>query len=238
MSKEYMFSLGKELEKKINSSIKDQLDLIKLCLETSRAILTEYSDTKEVYSNEDEGFRIVYPNRQIGRRMQRIFFYNRYEDVNDKSMFTIQSFVYPLKIEKKEENKFKIFGDFPKVGKLEFNAAVISRLVTIINIIKKDEQSWGDSWVEELMDLLHGKNDFIETTLLFYIVNEFLTFDFGYLRFDKDPKHEAVNHPIFHIDCHLDNRATYKIGLDAEMNISQFLDLIDNGSPVRYINNK
>lgn len=238
MSKEYMFSLGKELEKKINSSIKDQLDLIKLCLETSRAIITEFSDTKEVSSNEDEGFRIVYPNREIGRRMQRIFFYNRYEDVNDKSMFTIQSFVYPLKIVKKEENKFKIFGDFPKVGKLEFNATVISRLVTIINIIKKDEQSWGDSWVEELIDLLHGKNDSIETTLLFYIVNEFLTFDFGYLRFDKDPKHVAVNHPICHIDCHLDKRATYKIGLDTEMNISQFLDLIDNGSSVRYIKNK
>lgn len=113
MSKEYMFSLGKELEKKINSSIKDQLDLIKLCLETSRAIITEWSDTKEVSSNEDEGFRIVYPNREIGRRMQRIFFYNRYED---ESMFTIQSFVYPLKIEKKKKINLKFSVIFLRLG--------------------------------------------------------------------------------------------------------------------------
>lgn len=237
MNKEYMFSLGKELEKKVNSSIKDQLDLIRLCLETSRAILTEYSDTKEVYFEDDEGFRIVYPNRQIGRKLQRVFFYNRYENVNGKSMFTIQTFVYPLKLEKAQD-KFVIFGDFPKVGKVEFNAGVISRLVTLINIIKKDEQSWGDTWVEELMELLHGKDDVIKTDLLFYIVNEFLTFDFGYLRFDNDPKHEGENHPLYHIDCHLDSRATYKIGLDAEMNISKFLDLIDNGSSVRYLKNK
>lgn len=233
MNKEFRFSLGKELEDKVNSSIKNQLDLIRLSLETSRAILTEYSDTEEVFSDKDEGFRIVYPDSEIRRKLQRIFFYNRYKDVNNKSMFTIQSFVYPLKLEKVENNKFEIYFNSPTVGRVEINSEAISLLVSIINSINNEKQSWKEEWMERLIELLDDKDD-----LLFYIVIELLTFDFGYLRFDKDPKHEDINHPLFHIDCHMDNRATYKLGLDAEMNISQFLDLIDNGSSVRYINNR
>lgn len=234
MSNDYKFSLGKGLERYINTSISSQLDLIKICLETSRAILTEYSDTKEIINDEAEGFRIVYPNSS-GRKMQRVFFYNRYEDINGHPMFTIQSFVYPFKLEKLNNNEFKIWCDFSHIGRFEFNAAIISQIITIINIIDNQELTWGDNWVTELMDLLHGSNRTIDTDLLFYIINEFLIFDFGYLRFDNDPKHQAANHPIYHVDSHLDNRATYKFGLHNSLDIPQFLDLLDNSKSIGYI---
>ena len=234
MSKEYRFSLGRALTRYINRSITNQLDLIKICLETSREILTEYSDTNEVGVHDEEGFRIVYPNSS-GRKMQRMFFYNVYEKVNDQPMFTIQSFAFPFKLEKIGENEFKIWCDFSNIGRFEFNSAIISQIVTIINIIDNKDLTWGDTWVEELLDLLHGENRSLDTDLLFYIINELLIFDFGYLRFDNDPKHQGDNHPIYHIDSHLDNRATYKLGLHSALDISKFLNLLDNTTDVGYI---
>ncbi|WP_270615269.1 hypothetical protein [Streptococcus salivarius] len=241
MTKELKFNLGRNLEKLLQSPIRNQLDLIHFSLETVRDIITPNSLTHELdfdTSENEEGFRIVFPDKDNNRCLQRVFFNNRYEDVDGQSMNTIQSFVFPFIIERDEKIGFKVFGNFSMINHFEFNASVISQLVTVINIIDDGELTWGDTWLEELLGLLYGENKTIDTIAIFYIVNELLMFDFAYLRFDNDPKHVGENHPLYHLDTHLDNKGTYKIGLHEKYNISDFVDLLDNGSKISFIEQK
>lgn len=235
MSKEFSFYLGKSLANFLRKPIKSQLDLVKLSLKTAQEIITPNSDTKVIKDTKDihcEGFRIVYPNSSK-EKLQRIFFLNRYPNYREKEMYTIQSFVFPFKLEKTKLEEIKIWYSLPSI-RIEMDAATISQITTLINIIDSQE-TWGDTWVEELMDLLYGKNRNIKTHEIFYIVNEFLTFDFGYLRFDNDPEHEEENHPRYHIDVHMNNKATYKLGFYETVNIKEFIELLDNNSQIRFI---
>ncbi len=232
MSKEFSFYLGKSLASELRKPIRSQLDLVKLSLKTAEQIITPNSGTKEVEDKNCEGFRIVYPNL-ANEKSQRIFFLNSYPDYQEKEMYTIQSFVFPFKLEKTESEEIKIWYSLPS-NRIEMNAATISQITTLINIIDSQE-TWGDTWVEELLDLLYGRNRDIETQEIFYIVNEFLTFDFGYLRFDNDPKYEKENHPRYHIDVHMNNKATYKLGFHEAVNMKEFIELLDNNSLVRFI---
>ena len=233
MLSEYKFSLGRYLERRLKNRIKNQIDLIKLCLESSREILVS-NDTKEVFRDKDEGFRIVYPN-QSGERMQRAFFLNKRNDYNSQPMYTIHTFVYPFKINKETDGSFKILANFSNIDAFEINSQSISQIMSLVNIIDKEELTWGDTWVEELMDLLFGKGSYPATDQLFYIINELLLFDFGYLRFDNDPEHEGQNHPKYHIDNHINNKATFKLGLKNSMGISELINLLDNSTTVKYI---
>lgn len=235
MSREFSFYLGKSLTRFLKKPIRNQLDIIRLLLETVREIITPNSDTKEIDiksdNDFDEGFRIVYPERSK-QKIQRLFLINKYPDYTEKEMYTIQSFVFPFSL-KTESDEIKAIYSSSSLS-LEFDHAILSQVLSIINIIDEGELTWGDTWVEELMKLLYGDIS-ISTDKIFYLVNELLTFDFGYLRFDNDPKSEGDNHPRYHIDTHMDNRATFKIGFHNKIEIQEFIDLLDNSSKVRYI---
>ncbi len=55
------------------------------------------------------------------------------------------------------------------------------------------------------------------------------------MRFDNDPEHESENHPRYHIDIHLDNKATYKLGVYDILSTNEFIDLLNNNAKVRFI---
>ncbi|HEM5962993.1 TPA: hypothetical protein U2B31_000660 [Streptococcus suis] len=167
-------------------------------------------------------------------RLQRIFFCNKYPDFEGLPMYTIQTFVFPFKIVKNEDDEFNLFYNSSSIN-IEFDAAVISNVLTVINIIDDEELTWGDTWVEELMELLHGKNKVVDTEDIFYIVNDFLTFDFGYLRFDNDPEHEKPGHPIYHLDICMNNKASFKLGLYNKLKINEFKGLLDNTSDILFL---
>lgn len=237
MAKEYSFYLGKSLEKLLKNPIKNQLDLVRLILRTAQEIINPVSDTREIkdekFVEKDEGFRIVYPDLPK-EKLQRIFFWNKYPDFKALPMYTIQTSVFPFKIVKNEYDDLKLFYNSSSI-KIEFDAAVISIVLTVINIIDNKELTWGDTWVEELMDLLHGKNKVVDTEDIFYIVNDFLTFDFGYLRFDNDPEHEKSGHPIYHLDICMNNKASFKLGLYDKLKINEFKGLLDNTSDIFFL---
>lgn len=224
MDREFSFYLGKHLTKVLEKTLRNQLDLIQLILETATEIINPRLDTKKIrkYGNvTEEGIRIIYPAASK-EKIQRIFFFNKYPEYNGKSMYTIQSLVFPFKItENTSDGEMKIWYRSLTVN-IEFDSRVISQIKTVINIINDQELTWGDTWIYELLNLLHGS--MIDGEKLFYIVNEFLTFDFGYLRFDNDPEHESENHPRYHIDIHLDNKATYKLGVYDILSTNEFIE--------------
>ncbi|HDH4246564.1 TPA: hypothetical protein PI220_002622 [Staphylococcus aureus] len=175
-------------------------------------------------------FVIVKPN-QPNEKIQRIFFYNNYPDYNGKTMYTIQSFSFPFKIEIDKEIKLNYtISNY----NLELDAYYISKITTIINLIDTEEQTWGDDWVQEMFDIIYDEKE-PNINQLFYIINDLLTYDFGYLRFDNDPKHEKENHPRYHFDIHLDNKTTFKVGINNILNIDQFIKIVDNNSEIKYI---
>lgn len=239
MSRELSFYLGKSLTKFLKKPIRNQLDIIKLSLKTVQEIITPNSDTKEFQSgigrDQEEGIRIVYPNHSK-EKLQRIFFLNRYPDYQEEDMYTIQSFVFPFNLKKTESTE--IIASYSSPGlSLNFDHATLSQIISLINIIDNQELTWGDTWVSELMDLLFGKETTLDSTMIFYIVNDLLTLDFGYLRFDNDPEHAEDNHPRYHIDTHFENRASYKLGFSDKIDISELIELLDNSSEVKYIKN-
>ncbi len=59
----------------------------------------------------------------------------------------------------------------------------------------------------------------------------------GYVRFDRDE--DRVNghyHPLDHLDVFYSNKATFKLGLRAHLDESQFLDILDIGTECHYLN--
>ena len=93
MSNVYTFYLGKELEKILKRSFKDNLDIIKILLKTVEKLLTPTSDTLNIDRTSEEGrdiFKITYPDLD-GESQQRIFYYSSHDDYNGQKMFSHNS---------------------------------------------------------------------------------------------------------------------------------------------------
>ncbi|KXU59189.1 hypothetical protein [uncultured Streptococcus sp.] len=237
MSNVYTFYLGKELEKILKRSFKDNLDIIKILLKTVEKLLTPNSDTLNIDRTSEEGrdiFKITYPDLD-GESQQRIFYYSSHDDYNGQKMYTIHSVHFPFKIVKESnECAYKVYYKHSSINKI-IDSYILSRITTIFNLIDDENYTWGDTWVEEMTNLLYpGNGGDIEE--LFYVVNDLLMMDLGYFRYDNDPKHEKVNHPRNHLDIHLENRVTYKIGLNNELNIDLLSSVVDNTCEVKIIN--
>lgn len=236
MSNFYTFYLGKELEKILEKPFKDSLDIIKVLLKTAEKLLTPNSDTintKRSSENKRDVFKISYPN-SVGESQQRIFYYNVHADYEGEKMYTIHSMNFPFKIEESDGCNYKLYYNHSTIKKY-IDAYTLSRMVTVFNLIDDENYTWGDTWVEEMTNLLYPGSgcDFEE---LFYIVNDLLMMDLGYLRYDNDPEHEDSNHPRHHLDIHLERRVTYKIGLNGELNIDLLSSIINNTCNVETIN--
>lgn len=237
MSEIYSYSIGKALRKVLKSPARSQFDLIKLLLETVREILTPNSDTYEInkeYQLETEILKIVFPNKSK-ERLQRIFYDIKYPDFKGKPMYTIQSISFPFQLMFEHNELDKIFYKTSSF-QIELNSYIISKIFTIINILDTEELTWGKDWVQEIMEILYpSENDeVLNDGELFYLINDLMMLDFGYIRFDCDPKYENENHPLNHFDVNLDRRLTYKIGMKNPINIEEFIDIIDNNKIVRY----
>lgn len=236
MSNEYIFYIGTSLKKEVNKPIRNQLDIIILLLKTIQDLITPNSETvtkKKTNEQFKDVLKIIIPN-QSKEKLQRIFFYKTYPDCDIEEMYTIQSFCFPFKI----MNEKELTIEYNYSGQnFKLNAYFISRMITIFNILKTEERTWGNDWMEEMLDILYEKENEENLNLLFYIINELLMFDYGYLRFDNDPKHQSDNHPRYHFDVHMDNKTTFKLGINNPLSIDKFIKSIDNNSEIIYLNN-
>ncbi len=81
-------------------------------------------------------------------------------------------------------------------------------------------------------------NDF-QIRYIFKLINLLNTFEIGYLRFDNDTdlvRIDPVYHPQFHLDVNYTSNATYKIGLNNNLEAKLFEQLIDNSTECLFLN--
>lgn len=232
MSRDYIFYIDRELRALLSKPFRDRKDIILVLLKTVEKLLTPNSDTVRQHRTSEElkdVFKIFHPDSR-GENQQRVFYYNAYNDENSVDMYTIHSFHFPFSVNV-EEDQILIYYKHSTIDK-EINSYFLSRLTCIINLIDSGEYDWGDPWLDEMLNIFYStSND--DNKDLFYLVNDLLLMDFGYIRYDNDPRHEKVNHPRHHFDINLDKRVTYKIGLTEALNIDSFAKIIDNSKDVK-----
>lgn len=232
MVKYHIFYIGGALKNVVNKPVRDKYDLLILLLKTIQELLTPNSDTVNVLrisEKEKDVFKII---ESENGKMKRIFYYNKYEEAD---MYTIQSCSFPFDIYKEDDNFIIQYTSRGK--KLKFDSGAVSKIISIINIMNSEEVAWGDAWMHQMLEIFYGDNilEEINSNELFYIINDFLICDLGYVRFDKDPKHEEENHPLNHLDINMNNYSTYKIGLKNSLDIDSFSRIINNEFPVWFL---
>lgn len=234
MSKCCTFYIDRELSYLLSKPFRNRKDIILILLKTVEKLLTPNSLTLQQRITTEESrdvFKVFQPDTS-GESQQRVFYYNLYEDDSYAEMYTIHSFHFPFTINV-EDDPFLIRYKHSSIDK-EINAYFLSRLTFIINLIDSGDYDWGDTWLDEMLEIYYSTNG-EDNRDLFYMVNDLLSMDFGYIRYDNDPKHEKENHPRHHFDINLDKRVTFKIGLTESLNIDNFAKIIDNNSEVKSI---
>ncbi|MGB1205482.1 MAG: hypothetical protein ACPG5B_07550 [Chitinophagales bacterium] len=197
--------------------VKSKIRIIRILLEASRYILSNSKVDKEKYAGE---IRLVID------KMSRIFF------VSDEKIFSI---VFPFKLNEVEfetETEFEMEDRFELsyTNNINVNSVLISKAIATI-----DCDDFSNTCVIDFADHVDFFEDKNEDGNLWFFLKELMLFEDGYIRYDYDLKgyNEACKkgrphkHPLHHYDLFYTNKATFKIGLDSEINTEKFIELLN-----------
>lgn len=113
---------------------------------------------------------------------------------------------------------------------IELDSKLISSMIAIIrkeNIIGSFEEM-----LEEILDM----TEYEETKLIWDILKRLYYFEYGYIRYDYDKEGENGKlHPLNHLDINFMNSSQFKIGLDKEISIEEFIDILDITTECHYL---
>lgn len=118
---------------------------------------------------------------------------------------------------------------------IEINSQVIQALKKLF--ISENTYFSLDSLLDEFIEIF---SDFglsqLQQQELWELYQHLFSFEICYLRYDYDPQHENGQiHPLHHLDINFSNMGTYKLGLNSNMELSMFLDLLDTETNCKYI---
>ncbi len=205
--KELYYSASKEWERKFASNpVRNKYDLIGRVLEVSKYIISR----KEIDKNGNVGI-LVSKNSRVYVFESCAYFY---------------SFCFPfaIRLEEKDQSANKL--SYP-------GGEVTSTLIHALSIVLNSGAS-NNSFVltdsaEEISALGLTVKE-IEPLWLFL-----LTFDPGYVRYERDPEHEASNHPLYHLDWNYDNRCEVKTGLNVALTQKDFIEILSIDLPCWFL---
>ena len=104
------------------------------------------------------------------------------------------------------------------------------------NIIIKGIECLYEQVVEEFISYeLNDNND-----IYYELINHFLSFESGYLRYDLDVDHYVEGiHPLKHLDVNYNDNNSFKIGIEdnAEIDINWIIDFVNIKTNCRFLNN-
>lgn len=146
-------------------------------------------------------------------KMSRIFY------SLENKIFSVR---FPFGIEQDEDRVKRVYD---VVTKEEIDTIFLSNLIEIfenlrdncgyiyfLEMILEIEKKFGENYAERVWTILRNV----------------LTCDLGYLRYECDDKHQKGQvHPLYHLDVYLDNPTTFKIGLDEDINLEMFKNILD-----------
>lgn len=101
---------------------------------------------------------------------------------------------------------------------------IISDLMSIALEIKNNKDI--DSILERIID----------TENIYEIIKKLFISEYGYIRYDYDPEHFIENiHPLNHLDVNCSNNNQYKLGLERNINVEKFIDILDLNTDCYFI---
>jgi len=203
----YKFNISQIYLDRFFKPIRSKAEVIEVLMETIRYMLLN-----PIVDEEDRAGKIIL---KIDK-MNRLFFFT------NKKYFSI---VFPFFAIKKENGYL-----FSFKNKIEIDSRLISQ---VLSIIKCDEFKAHCSldFIEPICDY---EEECDENFWIF--LRELLLMEDGYIRYDYDEEHENGNlHPLNHYDLFYSSHATFKIGLNQELDESDFLDLLDINSDCKYL---
>lgn len=205
MSKELTFRMSKQIIDMSSKPLRKREEAILLLLYTIRM----FDINKYLPDNRNENVRISID------KMNRIFY------LLEGKMFSMQ---FPFSIESdNDKNKIVIYDN---VTGTIINSLVLSFLIEAFEKMNRQEADF-DTMFEIIMEPeVNSSNFTIKNT--WHLISYLLKYDLGYIRYDIDPEHENGKlHPLNHLDICLDTSATYKIGLNQQIEFDDFKDILD-----------
>lgn len=213
----YAFDMPYTLQNTAVKPIRNKEILINLLLEVVKVM------TIESYNNQlsNNHYKLIL----VIDKMSRLFFC-----LKDK-IFTVN---FPLKVKEKNDQLEFLYNGFV------IDSYTSSLLISIFNkkdIINKGIEYLYEQVIEEFISYeLNDNND-----TYYELINLFLSFEPGYLRYDLDKDHYVEGiHPLKHLDINYNDNNSFKIGIEdnVEIDINWMIDFVNIKTNCRFLENK
>lgn len=204
--------VGEFFCEKVLKPVRNKQDIILLLLETLKWV----NNTENEVSNE-KGRIIIYIDK-----MSRIFY-----ETDEKAF----SLCFPFSLEEKEDHRIRVYDSLTD---LEITNQMISLLISIF----KQDSKLGES-LENVMDfIIESAKDYEYKNIdeIWRLLFKLWYMEDGYIRYDYDPKQEnGKKHPLYHLDVNYSSGTTYKIGLNAPLQVDDLRDVLDTTTDCAYL---
>lgn len=205
MGKDFTFPMSKHIMELSQKPLRSKIEANILLLNTVRMLDIQESLSLPTARKE----RIII---SIGK-MSRIFY------LLEKKWFSMH---FPFIVRQYENSKDMFFHNCD----IRVSQVLLSRLLTIFESMQNKMLN-----IYSMLEMLTDP-DFIQVDCsieeMWLIVSYLLQYELGYLRYDIDLEHEPNKiHPLYHLDICLSGGASYKLGLEKELNFKDFRSILD-----------
>jgi hypothetical protein len=205
--KTYVFNLNQSLKDKVFSPIRSKQQLVVLLLNAIKTIrINQY------ISDQDAVGQIVLSISKMSRITFKI----------ENKIFSI---AFPFKVSE-SDGQVSIYSE--SLG--EVDSVVISEVIEIFT----DESIQNSSCVSEFATHVLEKAELKPGFWPF--VKELIYMEDGYLRYDLDVDRENGHlHPEHHLDIFYSSKATFKLGLNEQLNDEELINILNTTTDCRYV---
>lgn len=145
------------------------------------------------------------------------------------------SVVFPFETEYDMEHD-QIVRIYDTAQDMEIDSRLLVLLRRMLEKIDFEKNSVEKIFEDAYLDVAEDGYTDTEISKCFGLILNLLSTELGYIRYDHDPKHEnGVLHPLHHLDVNFSVRGTYKFGLNKDVEIDEFVDMLDTKTACRYI---
>lgn len=203
-------------------NISNNWECVKLLIVCVRFYLT-HSNNRLIKVSSDSKYVIDYPHIKLEIiPTPRLYIYvgpNKYISI-----------VFPFHI-KIENDKIALW-----YNAIRIDEKIISEILTLINLRGKANSSIGAS-MNSLIELYLSNDEYDPISdEAFYVTENLLLSETGYIRHDHDPVHSNGKiHPEYHFDINYSKQATFKYGSDKMMSNVEFELTFDKNKDCFYL---
>ena len=214
----------------VNTPIREKKDLLRIFFETIRYYII-YDIKKRTLDNIIDKSIIcnksTLDTKNYGQVIIKVSKMSRIIYELENKIFSI---TFPFNISKTEEG----YHIYDSISEIKIDILIISKIINILNNFSSEN----DDIYDFFSQFDDGDNDEEVLNKIWKIFKKLLFSESGYLRYDYDEKYENGNiHPLNHYDIYYTNRNTFKIGLNAKIDLKKFIDLLDLETDCHYLNN-